>query len=226
MQNDKHNNASLNWNNIINQEARTVGDDADLGRIKGLFDQFIVTERGTINKEKFYIPKSLISNYDGEILRFNVTEQEAKDAFMHDEPPSDEESKQMQTTTERLVASRKELTETLISASSKVDRKEVSGSGPEKNQELDDMKQETQLDAKSKYNNDRVTAVIKKGEEIKENLSVATTDVTKHMPKIDDEMLEKIKLAASEFKHILVSGAKAAKSGAKVAKQKIEEKQS
>jgi hypothetical protein len=92
---------------------------------------------------------------------------------------------------------------------------------------LDEMKQETQLDAKSKYNNDRVTAVIKKGEEIKENLAVTTTDITKHisMPKIDEELLEKIKLAASELKHMLVSGAKVAKSGAKVAKQKIEEKQ-
>jgi hypothetical protein len=227
MQNDKHNNASLNWNNIVNQEARTVGDDADLGRIKGLFDQFIVTERGTINKEKFYIPKSLIRSYDGEILRFNITEQEAKNAFMHDEPPSDEESKQMQAITERLVASRKELTETLISASTNVDRKEVSEVRPWKNEKLDEMKQETQLDAKSKYNNDRVTAVIKKGEEIKENLAVTTTDITKHisMPKIDEELLEKIKLAASEFKHMLVSGAKVAKSGAKVAKQKIEEKQ-
>jgi hypothetical protein len=134
MQNDKHNNASLNWNNIVNQEARTVGDDADLGRIKGLFDQFIVTERGTINKEKFYIPKSLIRNYDGEILRFNITEQEAKNAFMHDEPPSDEKSKQMLAITERLVASRKELTETLISASTNVDRKEVSEVRPWKNE--------------------------------------------------------------------------------------------
>lgn len=237
MQNDKdNNNTSINWNYIVNQEARTIDDDADLGKIKGLFDQFIVTERGTINKEKFYIPKSLIKNYDGEILRFNITEQEAKDAFMRDVPPSDEESKHMQAITERLVASRKQLAETLVAAA-KVDKEEVGEARPRKNEELAEMKQEQQqlqqeeeqqLNADHKYNNNKVTAIIKKGEELKENLATTTTAATKHIsiPKIhEEEIIKKIKLAASEFKHILVSGAKAAKSGAKVAKQKIEEKQ-
>lgn len=166
MQNDKdNNNTSINWNYIVNQEARTIDDDADLGKIKGLFDQFIVTERGTINKEKFYIPKSLIKNYDGEILRFNITEQEAKDAFMRDVPPSDEESKHMQAITERLVASRKQLAETLVAAA-KVDKEEVGEARPRKNEELAEMKQEQQLNADHKYNNNKVTAIIKKGEEL------------------------------------------------------------
>ena len=34
--------------------------DAALGKIQGLFEPFIVTERGTINKEKFYIPNLLL----------------------------------------------------------------------------------------------------------------------------------------------------------------------
>ena len=46
-----------NWNNIVDKEARGI-DNADLGKVQGLFEPFIVTERGTINKEKFYIPKS------------------------------------------------------------------------------------------------------------------------------------------------------------------------
>jgi hypothetical protein len=233
MQNDKDNNTSLNWNYIVNQEARTVDDNGDLGKIKGLFDQFIVTERGAINREKFYLPKSLIKNYDGEILYFNITEQEAKDAFMRDAPPSDEEIKYMKSITERLVASRKDLAERLVAAA-KVDNedevieREVS---PRKNEELVEMKQEQeqlqqqehehQLNADHKYNNSKVTAVIKKGEELKENLAATATSATKHisMPKYrEEEIIKKIKLAASEFTHIVVSGAKAAK-------QKIEERQ-
>jgi hypothetical protein len=240
MQNDKDNNTSLNWNYIVNQEARTVDDNADLGKIKGLFDQFIVTERGAITREKFYLPKSLIKNYDGEILYFNITEQEAKDAFMRDAPPSDEDIKYMQSITERLVASRKDLAERLVAAA-KVDNEEevIEGeASPRKNEELVEMKQEQQqlqqqehehqLNADHKYNNSKVTAVIKKGEELKENLAATATSATKHisMPKYrEEEIIKKIKLAASEFTHIVVSGAKAAKSGAKAAKKKIEEKQ-
>jgi hypothetical protein len=62
-----HNNIVTNWNNIVGQEARIM-NNADLGKIQGLFEPFIVTEKGTINKEKFYIPKSLITRYNGEIL--------------------------------------------------------------------------------------------------------------------------------------------------------------
>ena len=241
MQSDKdNNNTSVNWNYIVNQEARTVDNDADLGKIKGLFDQFIVTERGAINKEKFYLPRSLLKNYDGEILYFNMTEQEAKDAFMRDVPPSDEEIKYLQSITERLIASRKDLAERLV-ATAKVDNEEeiIPGEArPRKNEELVKMKQEQQqlqqqeneqqLNADRKYNNNKVAGVIKKGEELKENLAATATSATKHisMPKYrEEEIIKKIKLAASEFTHIVVSGAKAAKSGAKAAKQKIEERQ-
>ena len=68
--------ATINWNNIVNQDARST-DDAPLGKIQGLFEPFVVTEKGTITKEKYYIPKSLIERYDREILYFGITEQEA-----------------------------------------------------------------------------------------------------------------------------------------------------
>jgi hypothetical protein len=48
--NDNDNNilATINWNNIINQDARST-DDAPLGKVQGLFEPFVVTEKGTIN---------------------------------------------------------------------------------------------------------------------------------------------------------------------------------
>jgi hypothetical protein len=52
-----------------------------------------------------------------------MTEQEAKDAFMRDVPPSDEEIKYLQSITERLIASRKDLAERLVAAA-KVDNEE------------------------------------------------------------------------------------------------------
>src|ERR687886_2690061 len=89
---DSNNNIVINWNAIIGQEARSV-DDADLEKIQGLFEPFIVTVRGTINKEKFYIPKSLIIRYNDEILYFDITEQQAKDYCMRTTPPSEYEAK-------------------------------------------------------------------------------------------------------------------------------------
>jgi hypothetical protein len=84
---------NINWNNIVGQEARGIDDNADLGKVQGLFEPFIVTERGTINKEKFYIPKSLIKRYTDEILFFDITEQQAKDYCMRTTPPSEYEAK-------------------------------------------------------------------------------------------------------------------------------------
>jgi hypothetical protein len=84
---------NINWNTIVGQEARSIGDNADLGKVQGLFEPFIVTERGTINKEKFYIPKSLIKRYTDEILFFDITEQQAKDYCMRTTPPSEYEEK-------------------------------------------------------------------------------------------------------------------------------------
>ena len=84
---------NINWNNIVGQEARSIDDNADLGKIQGLFEPFIVTERGTINKEKFYIPKSLIKRYNDEILFFDMTEQQVKEHCMRTTPPSEDEAK-------------------------------------------------------------------------------------------------------------------------------------
>jgi hypothetical protein len=83
---------NINWNNIVGQEARSI-DNADLGKVQGLFEPFIVTERGTINKEKFYIPKSLVKRYTDEILFFDITEQQAKDYCMRTTPPSEYEER-------------------------------------------------------------------------------------------------------------------------------------
>jgi hypothetical protein len=97
-------NTAINWNDVIKHDVRSI-DDADLGKVQGLYEPFVVTEKGTINKEKFYIPKSLFEKYDGEILYFNITEQEAKDTCMRNGAPSEDETKQIvQTVTRKSAA--------------------------------------------------------------------------------------------------------------------------
>jgi hypothetical protein len=99
--------ATINWNEIINQDTRSI-DDANLGKVKGLYEPFIVIERGTLNKEKLYIPKSFIEKYSANVLYLSITEQEAKDTYIRESPPSEDEIKQIETITEnRILASRK-----------------------------------------------------------------------------------------------------------------------
>jgi uncharacterized protein (TIGR02271 family) len=41
-----------------------------------------VTEKGSLNKENFYLPKSITHGYNGRTLLFDITEEEAKRKFM------------------------------------------------------------------------------------------------------------------------------------------------
>jgi uncharacterized protein (TIGR02271 family) len=41
-----------------------------------------------INKEKFYIPKDMVESYDGDVVRFSISEDDAKSRFLRDSPPS------------------------------------------------------------------------------------------------------------------------------------------
>ena len=61
---------------VLKKEARGTGD-TDLGEVKEVSDEYVITEKGVIDKDRFYIPKSLI-HIDGQFLWFGITEKEAK----------------------------------------------------------------------------------------------------------------------------------------------------
>jgi uncharacterized protein (TIGR02271 family) len=73
-----------------------------------------------INKEKFYIPKDMVESYDGDVLRFRISEDDAKSRFLRDSPPASRTSKETSVgqteettvplTEERLDASKREST--------------------------------------------------------------------------------------------------------------------
>ena len=81
---------SIEWNDVIKKEARGSNDD-DLGEVQEVGQTYVVTQKGTIKKEKFYIPKYLAEGYDGDVLRIKLTEAEAKNKFVRDTPPSVQE---------------------------------------------------------------------------------------------------------------------------------------
>src|SRR5919199_3109257 len=85
------------WNEVIKKEARGR-NDADLGEVLEVKDDIVITERGTLSKEKFYLPKSIPHEFNGHTLLFDITEEEAKERFMND-PALAQGSKIQSTTT-------------------------------------------------------------------------------------------------------------------------------
>ncbi len=80
----------INWPYVVKKEARGI-DNADFGEVQEIVLHYILTEKGIINKEKFYLPTELVEEFDGEKLRFNIAEQEANEKFKRVNPPSVEE---------------------------------------------------------------------------------------------------------------------------------------
>ncbi len=68
---------AFNPEEIIKKEARGLGD-ADLGEVQEVTGEFILTQKGTIDKDVFYIPKNLVDHFDGSTVFFTVTEEEVK----------------------------------------------------------------------------------------------------------------------------------------------------
>lgn len=74
-----------NWDDVMKKEARGI-DDYDLGEVHDLDADTVVTKRGIVDKDKFYLPKNRAVRavrFDGHKVWFNVTKDEAK-AFKRD----------------------------------------------------------------------------------------------------------------------------------------------
>ena len=84
------NTESIAWDDVIKKEARGATDDSDLGEVQEIGQGYVLTQRGMMNKERFYIPKSLVKGYDGDTLWFNASENDIK-GFMRDSPPGNDE---------------------------------------------------------------------------------------------------------------------------------------
>ncbi len=76
---------TINWNNIIEKEVRGF-NDIYLGKVLGIDEPFIITEKGNIIKEKFHIPKSLLDGYDDITVYCRISEKEARNNLRNLQP--------------------------------------------------------------------------------------------------------------------------------------------
>src|SRR5918995_972474 len=78
---------SINWNEVIKKEARGKNDE-DLGEVQEIGDTYVLVQKGLINKERFYIPQDQVESYDGDVLRFKLSEDDMRSKYLGDVPPS------------------------------------------------------------------------------------------------------------------------------------------
>jgi hypothetical protein len=70
--------SDINWDEVIDKKARGI-DDYDLGEVQEVQDNVVVTQKGIIDKDKFYLTKRRVDRFDGQYLWFNITEVEAQE---------------------------------------------------------------------------------------------------------------------------------------------------
>ena len=64
------------WNDFLKKKESSL--DCDLGEVRQVQAELIVTEKGIINKKRYYIPKNLIAGFDGHTLFFRIMKVESK----------------------------------------------------------------------------------------------------------------------------------------------------
>ena len=72
-------NIGNNWNkdDLVKKEARRMYDIVDFGEVQEVTNEYIATEKGTIEKERYYFPLNLVDYFDGATIYFKLTKEEA-----------------------------------------------------------------------------------------------------------------------------------------------------
>ncbi len=73
MSNNDGNN--FEWDKIVKKEAIGLNGE-DLGEVLEVGKTHIITQKGIINKKRYYLPKKSVASFDGSILKINMTNNE------------------------------------------------------------------------------------------------------------------------------------------------------
>ena len=60
-------NQNIRWEDVLKKEAIGI-DKCDLGKVQQIKDDTIITEKGVINKKRYFLPKKLFDKFNGNIL--------------------------------------------------------------------------------------------------------------------------------------------------------------
>jgi uncharacterized protein (TIGR02271 family) len=83
-------NESIAWDDVTKKEARGAVDDSDFGEVQEVGQHYVLTQKGMVSKEKFYIPKYSVQGFDGDTLWFNASQDQLQ-GWKRESPPDDNE---------------------------------------------------------------------------------------------------------------------------------------
>lgn len=70
-------NLNISWDEALKKEARGIGD-YDLGEVDEVQSDVLVTKKGIVDKDMFYLPKNLAERYDGHKIWFKISKEDAQ----------------------------------------------------------------------------------------------------------------------------------------------------
>lgn len=71
---------NIEWSQVLKKEARGKDDD-DFGEVQEIRQENVITKVGLIDKVTYSVPKSFVDTFDGHVLRFKLTREEAEAQF-------------------------------------------------------------------------------------------------------------------------------------------------
>jgi uncharacterized protein (TIGR02271 family) len=86
--------SNINWNDVIKKEARGI-DNEDFGEVQDVSNGYVFVQKGMINKEKFFIPQDKVQSFDGSVVKFGLSKDEAS-SYQGDSFPASSSSSQTQ----------------------------------------------------------------------------------------------------------------------------------
>jgi hypothetical protein len=72
-----------NPKDVNKKEARGLREEVDLGEVQEIGIEYVLTKKGTVDSDKFYIPKNLVERFDGHTVWFKLTEEESHQYKVH-----------------------------------------------------------------------------------------------------------------------------------------------
>jgi hypothetical protein len=71
------NSLDIDWADVVNKDARGMGG-YDLGEVQSVNSDKVITKKGLIEGYNFLLPKNLVDRYDGHVLWFRITQEQAQ----------------------------------------------------------------------------------------------------------------------------------------------------
>lgn len=81
---------SILWNQLKGKKVKTH-DGKDIGEIDEISQNYLRLEKGTISKDKFWIPKYIVDTFDGDNVWVIASKDEVKERYLFGQEPPNEQ---------------------------------------------------------------------------------------------------------------------------------------